>query len=205
MTETDARRLDPRYDPRFQRGYVGDQRSDAAADPPTTAALVHAAPEPTPPAPGATKPVPESAQPTPEATQSAPQTPEATQSAPDSSEASDPLADLEHDDSNASGSDGIGAAAPDDSRRPDVWFLGAWVVALAALVIGALLFWGGIMAQDYFGPSDQSDRMLQLAGWTVGPALMQVGLLGVVGLLGWAGVRHARRSGRQPDTAGEGP
>ena len=32
MTETDTGRLDPRYDPRFQRGYAGSAATDGAAD-----------------------------------------------------------------------------------------------------------------------------------------------------------------------------
>lgn len=182
MSETDARRLDPRYDARFQRGYAGEGRRDAAADASETVESPHAVPQPAEtlaaPAEAAREPAPPAPALAPDREPAAP--------APEPAPVLEPL---EPD-------------APADSRRPDFWFLGAWVLAGGALVIGAALYWSGIMAQDFFGPTDESDRLLQLAGFTIGPALVQVGLLGLVGLLGWAGVRHARASARETSGAG---
>lgn len=202
MSETDARRLDPRYDARFQRGYAGEGRPDAAADASETVESPHAVPQPAEtvaaPAEAAREPAPPAPAPALE-----PPEPSALAALADPASASEPLPGPAP---TVVAGDGAAARdeqdAPADSRRPDFWFLGAWVLAGGALVIGAALYWSGIMAQDFFGPTDESDRLLQLAGFTIGPALVQVGLLGLVGLLGWAGVRHARASARETSGAG---
>ena len=80
-----------------------------------------------------------------------------------------------------------------DPRSADPWFLGAWSVSVVALALGAFLSLAGIMTENYVGPSSESDRWLQVIGWTVGPALVQGGLLGVVVMLVWTGLRRVRR------------
>jgi hypothetical protein len=215
MSETDARRLDPRYDARFQRGYAGEGRPDAAADASETVESPHAVPQPAEtvaaPAEAAREPAPPAPSLAPEREPAAPAPapaleppePSALAALADPASASEPLPGPAP---TVVAGDGAAARdeqdAPADSRRPDFWFLGAWVLAGGALLIGAALYWSGIMAQDFFGPTDESDRLLQLAGFTIGPALVQVGLLGLVGLLGWAGVRHARASARETSGAG---
>ncbi|WP_173922703.1 hypothetical protein [Agromyces sp. Marseille-P2726] len=203
MSETDGS-LDPRYDARFQRGYVGDTRSDAAADVSEGVETSGDALQPPHPDDEAPQPTPEPPGPASESESAEPTADPAEPWA-----VADPVPDSEPDLVPAPGvaadaalERGLRAPASVDSTRPDLWFLGAWGVALAALVIGAALYGSAIMAQDFFGPSDQSDRLLQLTGFTVGPALVQVGLLGIVGMLGWAGVRHARASARGPQAAG---
>ncbi len=62
-----------------------------------------------------------------------------------------------------------------------------------ALALGASLALAGIMTENWMGPSNESDRWLQVIGWTVGPALVQGGLLGVVVMLVWTGLRRVRR------------
>jgi hypothetical protein len=45
---------------------------------------------------------------------------------------------------------------------------------------------------------------LQYAGWTIAPSLVQGGLLGIVGMLVWTGVRHARLEARRGAAPGVG-
>ena len=49
------------------------------------------------------------------------------------------------------------------------------------------------MAENPFSGVSQSDRWLQYVGWIVAPALIQGGLLGIVAMLVWTGIRWARR------------
>ena len=51
------------------------------------------------------------------------------------------------------------------------------------------------MTETYTGgPSSQGDRWLQVVGWTFAPSMVQGGVLGIVVMLVWTGLRHVRRT-----------
>ena len=82
----------------------------------------------------------------------------------------------------------------DDEPSPaDPWFLAAWAVAVLAVVIGGAFWWAGMMAENPFSGVNQSDRWLQYVGWVVAPPLVEGGLIGIVAMLVWTGIRRARR------------
>ncbi len=176
MSENTVPRIDPRFDPRFQRGYD----PDVAATAPNDAAVSAPRDAPLPPV---LSPAPDPHRPPREPHSGTP-----SQSACDSAHDVDSraihdaeLAWLEEEDSGPS--------------APDPWFLGAWTVAVVAFALGATLALAGIMGEDYMGgPLDEGQRWLQLLGWTVAPAIAQGGLVGIVVMLVWTGVRYARRS-----------
>ncbi|KRC61830.1 hypothetical protein ASE14_13590 [Agromyces sp. Root81] len=85
-----------------------------------------------------------------------------------------------------------GDPAPTMQRRADGAFAAAWVVAAASLVIGAALYWAGISTGSFYGQSTAADQALQTVSWLLAPSLVQAGLLGLVVMLVWTGVRHAR-------------
>ena len=66
------------------------------------------------------------------------------------------------------------------------------ITAAPLVAIGAALFWAGISSFDYFGPSNEADRVLQTLSWSVAPSLIEVGCLGIVVMLVWTGLRRAR-------------
>ena len=229
MTETDTGRLDPRYDPRFQRGYAGSSATDAAADvtppeaepdvPQRDVAIVE--PQPDAAVDAAVGAAVLDARPDAAVNDVRPDAavvdarPDGAVIDPRSDAAAGTAGPVDPAQPSAAGPDPAAAAVPaldrvdrppeedtSDAAGVDPWFLGAWALSAVALVVGAGLIWGGVMTQEFFGPTDESDRLLQLAGWTIGPALVQVGLLGVVGMLGWSGVRYGRRVGRDPVATG---
>ena len=65
-------------------------------------------------------------------------------------------------------------------------------MSAVALALGAGLFFTAMMGQSVYGGIASNDMWLQYAGWTIAPALVQAGMLGIVGMLVWTGVRHAR-------------
>lgn len=181
MTETRPEPgIDPRFDPRYQRGYVPDAAeareqapapagSTAPQAPPTRVPRVpRVAPEDRPrptPAGRGDDPVPASG-------------------------AAGAVEDVDAPDR-----DVLPAFEEvDDEPSPaDPWFVAAWAVAVLAVVIGGAFWWAGMMAENPFSGVSQSDRWLQYVGWVVAPALVQGGLIGIVGMLVWTGIRRARR------------
>ncbi|WP_448808317.1 hypothetical protein [Agromyces bauzanensis] len=183
--------IDPRFDPRFQRGYVPDAAAPAAAEAP----MVPTAPE-----------VPASA-PTP-ASVDDPVT------ATDGPEAEVPARPADPEPVRPAGDDAsapIGARSPSDPEPESAlaalfepssqasstfaaWFTAGWGVSVVAAVLGVSLWWASIASQNYYsGPGNESDRWLQAFGWMVAPSLVEAGLLGLVVMLVWTGLRHARR------------
>ncbi|WP_156401613.1 hypothetical protein [Agromyces sp. Soil535] len=161
MSEGSAARIDPRFDPQFQRGYVaaeagGPHASDASPDP--------GAPTP------ATSPAEADGA---DAERAAPADPRGESDAEVASWLDEPES---------------------DPPSADPWFLGAWTVSALAFALGATLVVAGIMSESYYGASGESERWLQIVGWTVAPSLMQGGLLGIVVMIVWTGLRHARRT-----------
>ncbi|RXZ49103.1 hypothetical protein ESP57_09150 [Agromyces fucosus] len=178
MSEGATTGIDPRFDPRYQRGYTGHAGSDAA-----TRADAAAAPLP--------------------AVSRVPEPPESMRSliAPSRDRGVDPAGALAE--RPVAGDDGPEAFAgwiadpePSVQERADIAFVAAWVVAATALVAGVGLFWSGISTVSFYGPSTGSDQVLQTTAWLLAPSLVQAGLLGLVGMLVWTGVRHARGTAR---------
>lgn len=169
--------IDPRFDPRYQRGYAGQSTTDGAAG--------NAADAAAPPVPTAAR---------------VPEPPEPVRSliAPPRDRASDPAvavaiatraSDIEDDPEVFSA--WIAEAEPAEAGA-DVPFLAAWAVSATAVVIGTVLVWAGVSSTKYFGPSNEADRLLQAVSWNVAPSLIEIGLLGVVVMLVWSGIKHAR-------------
>ncbi|MFC9559766.1 hypothetical protein [Agromyces sp. NPDC056965] len=174
--------IDPRFDPRYQRGYSGGA-ADAAA-PPVPAAL--RVPEP-----------PESIR-----ARIAPANDRAPAPAPAAATMAR-AADLDDDPELFAG--WVSEAELASEARADLPFLTAWAVSAAAVVIGAALFWTGISSFNYFGPSTESDRVIQTLSWSVAPPLLQAGLLGIVVMLVWSGIRRARAQSSSRPARGAGP
>lgn len=181
MTETRPEPgIDPRFDPRYQRGYVPD-----------AAETREQAPAPGPAAP----PAPPTR--VPRVPRVAPE--DLPRPAPPAGREDDPVPDR------GAGAVGDVDAADredllpvfdevDDEPSPaDPWFLAAWAVAVLAVVIGGAFWWAGMMAENPFSGVNQSDRWLQYVGWVVAPPLVEGGLIGIVAMLVWTGIRRARR------------
>jgi hypothetical protein len=167
--------IDPRFDPRFQRGYAPDTHG-GSSDISEVRRVVPVPPLPPESAAGpavdATAAVAEDAAPV-QADDTAPPGPVAT-------------ADAEL----ATFLDDSGAVAP---ARFDAWFGAGWAITVLVTVVGASLWWASVMGETFTGPVRASERWLQVVGWTLAPSLVEAGLLGIVAMLVWAGVRHARR------------
>ncbi|RZS68756.1 hypothetical protein EV187_1194 [Agromyces ramosus] len=213
---TDRAGIDPRFDPRFQRGYVPDAAEAPEPDDETPVSASAGAPAAM--APGRVEPdasaaasasarasvlVPTPAPAPPRSSADLPATsarePVATSSrvAPDDRGAT-PFPRAVTDEPAVDDQLSAMFEETDDEPSPtDPWFLAAWAVATVAVVVGGALWWAGIMAEDPFGGARPSDRWLQYVGWVVAPALVQGGLVGIVAMLVWTGVRWARRH-REP-------
>lgn len=184
MTETrPPQGIDPRFDPRFQRGYDGEADATAPlldADPSADAAapVVERATEVA--APGAS-PAAASPAAAPVAPEHVPPPPPAGPAASEPDEEEDDVFPPEF------------AEADDEPSPADPWFLAAWGVAVIAIVVGGAFWWAGLMADNPFSGVNQSDRWLQYVGWVVAPSLIQGGLLGLVAMFVWTGIRWARR------------
>ena len=177
--------IDPRFDPRYQRGYVPDAAAaDAGDQTPIVIAPAGSAPEDS--TASATAPPPPVRRPEPEPT---------TGSRPTRPH---PHEDADSSDRDLDAEDDVlfppeFAEADDEPSPADPWFLAAWGVAVIAIVVGGAFWWAGLMADNPFSGVNQSDRWLQYVGWVVAPSLIQGGLLGLVAMLVWTGIRWARR------------
>ena len=213
MTDSNPTGVDPRYDPRFQRGYSGEVETDASGSPRPLRRSGSSQPS---------RPQRESLE---ELERRAsertarPHPPEYERFAPEERTiSSTPLADASAQAPVAAGDRAQDGADPHTDRESvsvawfdesgaastgsaDPWFLGAWIVSAVALALGAGLFLTWIMGQNPYG-SSSGDQWLQYAGWTIAPALVQGGLLGLVGMLVWTGVRHARAQTQRASAPG---
>ncbi|WP_350348059.1 hypothetical protein ABIQ69_15695 [Agromyces sp. G08B096] len=205
---TEARQeFDPRYDPRFQRGYVAADHEGAAP--------LEPAPERSPAEPAldavprrATAADPEAGRSRRAVDQAGPATATAVPAAgPPAGVPGEPTAG------------GVAAAAPDpggtsstpsvvdDARstsQPPAPFVATrwlWLVLAASallIVVGVASYWsliGGRGAYGYAMGTDEAVRSAIVSA--LGPALAEVGVLGIVGvLLAWALVAGGRRERR---------
>jgi hypothetical protein len=215
MTESNVTGVDPRYDPRYQRGYADAGATDASGPAPRQSRPSPTARPLQPPRPSleelerrasertARRPTPEEERFSPEARAVPSNTSLAGASAHGQVGADDhaergAAPDTDHESASVAWFDESGAAS---TGSADPWFLGAWVVAAGALALGAGLFLTWILGQNPYG-SSSSDQWLQYASWSIAPALVQGGLLGIVAMLVWTGVRRARAQSQRESVPG---
>lgn len=192
MSEAKDARIDPRFDPRFQRGYVPDAAAARRAPEPTeqkAPAAGAAAPpivaSPPPPAPPRVAPA---------STASGHVDPEGSPNAVASVlHGRAPAESVQVPEDEPALAALFGPSIGEESRGVAPWFIAGWGVAVVAAVVGAAVWWSSVLNQNFNGPVNGSDRWFQALGWMVAPSLIEAGLLGVVAMLVWTGVRHARR------------
>lgn len=187
-----AQGIDPRFDPRFQRGYVPSPESERAVVEAPPQKFVRSPNAPAAPAPGRLPPVAgRSVEPVEQAHVATPPANSEVRSA----DAAEPVASAEI--AAFEEADTEPASEPHTiSRR---WIVAAWAVAIAALALGFWLFWN--VAGDrgmYYGTASY-DPVLEQAAWTIAPPLMQAGAIGVVILLAWQAIRRAQRNARDAE------
>ncbi|MEF3402725.1 hypothetical protein [Agromyces sp. CCNWLW203] len=186
MTDDATSGIDPRFDPRYQRGYDG---SDAAV-----------APHPSEqrrsePAAGSLPPTLQSGEARPPA-EVGPPVIANTNPAPESSTASSsPSARA----STGPGHDGpvfetdaVGEPEPEpaqESRLVRRWFAAAWAMLGVCVVAGLAVTWAVNSDPNTYTGINPNDLLRQLS-WVVAPNLVRVGLVGIVGLTVWIGVRQ---------------
>ena len=208
---TDSReRIDPRYDPRFQRGYVGteaDAPSHADSPPPTSPVV---APVPITREPrewvesDPTRPEPE---PEPEP----PAIPEprvAERSEPRAAAVADPaegnIGAADPADDNVGAADRpayAGPADPESDLRARAWLIAGWLFSGAILAGG--LWWAWTAAIDpryYSGPGNSTSNAFYFLQWTVPPAMVMIGALGAVVVTTFAGLHQLAASDRGDGT-----
>lgn len=182
MSDDATTGIDPRFDPRFQRGYVPSPESErTVVEPPQK--VVRPARVPAPPAARRLPPV--AARPAGTTEQAHVATPP-TNSEVRSADAAEPVASVE--------------MAAFEEPEPDTisrrWIVAAWVVAIGALALGFWLFWSVNGDLGMYTGSSSIDPVLQQAAWTIAPPLMQAGGVGFVVLLAWQAIRRAQRNVR---------
>lgn len=191
MSDDATTGIDPRFDPRFQRGYVPSPESGrAAAEAPPTMVPPPQAPA-APPLGSVPLVAARSAEPVEHPHVATPSTNSEIRSA----DAAEPAVSGE---TGAFENSDAGSEPHTIARR---WIVAAWAVAIGALAIGFWLFWS--VAGDrgiYYGNSASYDPVLQQAAWTIAPPLMQAGGIGVVVLLAWQAIRRAQRNARDDET-----
>ena len=178
MTETrPGPEIDPRFDPRYQRGYVPEPGAAEAVDQQSGIVIAPADSALTapPPAPPVRRPEPTAGP------------------RPARAEPRDDGVALDREPEEDDTFPPEFAETDAEPSPADPWFLAAWGVAVIAIVVGGAFWWAGLMADNPFSGVNQSDRWLQYVGWVVAPALIQGGLLGLVAMLVWTGIRWARR------------
>lgn len=174
--------IDPRFDPRYQRGYPGHGagETDASTAPPTAPAstpMAEARRVPDPPRPIAST--------TPVVDDRAHAGTDETDGVGEPAQAFLPLDPAPE------------PAAEEGSLRP--WVIAAWFTLAAFVALGASLIWTVNNDVSYYTGTGRGNTLRDL-GWTVGPALVRVGALGVVVLLTGLGVRRPwARASSQPE------
>lgn len=204
--------FDPRYDPRFQRGWTPSE-SDGAPPPERAAPPERVAPPPErvapPPAPERPDP-PTSGGPV---SPFAPPEDRAVAAEIGRAEADGrPRADDPPGASGARGATPAGSeprqapasatlasvdeAAEQDSARIIRLALGsAWAIAGAATLIGLALVWPLAMDDPYGVTANETEMIVRTFAQFLAPSLFSTGLLGIVVLVVIDGVRRARRLG----------
>ncbi|WP_051138757.1 hypothetical protein [Agromyces italicus] len=189
MTDTD-RGIDPRYDPRFQRGYDGSGDGDASALA-GSAGVAGSGVEAGRVRAGDAEPaaVRETAA-------------EWIAELP----GPDPSSDVDREPAAApkQATESAKAAVPDPNPVPTTeagrraaharvrnWLLAGWAVTGGAMLLGAWLGWRVNSDFSYYsGVVDQASENLRVLGWTLAPALLVIGAVGAVVVTGVAASLH---------------
>lgn len=168
MSDDATSGLDPRFDPRYQRGYSGGEASttnasparagvDRVPDPPATAA---AAPEPMVVRTSRAGPEPAAVG--------------ESVSVPGPPPAAEPAAAVDDFELFA---DGAGPSGP--SARG--WLFAGWVVTAAVFAVGVFLSWAVNSDVGYYtGAFSNEDQWFRELGWTLSPSLLMAGAIGAV-------------------------
>lgn len=191
MTDTE-RGIDPRFDPRFQRGYDPSQHADATAGPAATAGVdaevgprsgaraapvPHEVPESREPAPVRVPPPPSRGPVArePEARAAA----EAAAGGVEPSGPDDPVPVAE-----PAGDDDGHATAP----NARAWLIAGWAATGGAIALGIWMLWSlnGDYAYFYGGVVDADGERLRILGWSLAPSLVLSGAIGAVIVTGLA-------------------
>ena len=203
MSEGSATGIDPRFDPRFQRGYThdpaetsfpaDDRATDAAALPPREDAAATASPAASAPtAPVAPAPAAASAAPAP-----APAPAAAPSNAPPGS---GPDAVVAAEEARADPDDSPDDDLVDQPFSPTRWLWIALAACAAFVVVGSVAFW--VQASDpsnYIGGVRAGlDESVRLVVNALAPALVEAGLVGIVAVLvTWAVTGRRTRSAEE--------
>ncbi|MFF2273598.1 hypothetical protein ACFVTX_15080 [Agromyces sp. NPDC058136] len=194
MTDTEQG-IDPRYDPRFQRGYDPSQHADAtgwtgAAVSPGSAvaergARAAAVPRETP----ELREPPPARIPPPPGREPADAAPDA--GAPAGDGAADPVAmlGLQYP-SDEPGPIGAADGADDAVTAPTAraWLIAGWAATGGAIALGIWMLWSlnGDYAYYYGGVVDPDGERLRILGWALAPSLVLAGAVGAVIVTGLA-------------------
>ena len=200
---TDSReRIDPRYDPRFQRGYVGGE-ADApphAEAPTSTSPVVSPVPvtreprervesDPTRPEP---EPDPQAIPEPRVAERSEPRAAAAADPADGEVRAADPADDVI---GAADRPSDAGPADPESDLRARAWLIAGWLFSGAILAGG--LWWAWTAAIDpryYTGIGNSTSDAFFFLQWTVPPAMVMIGAIGAVVVTTFAGLHQLAAS-----------
>ncbi|MFB9307750.1 hypothetical protein BJY17_002779 [Agromyces hippuratus] len=191
MSEGATSGIDPRFDPRYQRGYAGGEEITTDAAPTMPAARLRA---PDPPAP-APAPAPIGAsdvgRPPSGGGGSAP-------GAPVAAVVSDPRAErvverarneVDHEGQD----DAFVVEVVSPGRSAIGWLIAGWAVTIAAFAAGAYLSWMVNSEIGYYtGAISSEDQWLRELGWTLSPSLIMAGATGVVVVTALAAFLHLR-------------
>lgn len=169
MSSSSTPEIDPRFDPRFQRGYSGEGQAAPVSEP-DEPALFRSPIRDTGGSRDGMMP----------STDSVPhvEDPPVTDAAPPP--ASEPNAP----------DPGVEVEYPGTPLR--IWFVAAWILAAAAILLGTGLIWAGNSDTGFYTGTSSNDVLRNLS-WIVGPSLLRFGLIAAVGVTTWAGVRQATR------------
>ncbi|MBM7832111.1 hypothetical protein JOE59_002816 [Agromyces cerinus] len=197
MSEGATSGIDPRFDPRYQRGYAGGEEitTDAAAAVPAARLRV---PDPPAPAPIATS---DAGRPSSGGGRPAPATPV---SAVDSGPRAERVVERARNevDHEEQARDAFVVEAVSSGRSAIGWLIAGWTVTLAAFAAGAYLSW--MVNSDigyYTGTVSSGDQWLRDLGWTLSPSLIMAGATGVVVVTALAAFLHLRGAVEASDDA----
>ncbi|MFD4422453.1 hypothetical protein ACFWN7_13265 [Agromyces sp. NPDC058484] len=185
MTESAPSEIDPRFDPRFQRGYVPDAAAPAAR---SIGAQPDLAPPPaqTPP-PDRTESMTDVAAPH-EEHGDAVELVRRALAAPGPDEPVEPVAEREVVEPASSQEREESSSAPEAVESAEaaaaaavsqvrLWFVAGWMVTAGVFVAG--LWWAWAVFSDPAAYVGGGDMVLRQLGWTIAPALMQAGAIGI--------------------------
>ncbi|MDQ0894403.1 hypothetical protein [Agromyces ramosus] len=203
MSDSSTKGVDPRFDPRFQRGYTGADEANTPVGPPS----------PYPPrVPGAEQTRPAAGDATARLLEAMQRTAPPRPIVPPAS-AAPPGAD---DDTSATALADLRRLAPEPQPQPEPasgsgdqharpWFIAGWVLSAALLAIGTWWAWAANSDPTYYMGVGGIDMAFRQLGWSLGAPLLQAGALGVVLVTSFAAARQLDQSGALRRTAGDNP